>query len=84
MQLLIIEIIGWVAMVLVLSAFYLNTKNIVSSNSSIFLTMNILAGLFMAINSGYHHAYPSMFANIAWLFIAVIGMVSGKAKNKGV
>jgi len=60
----IIEIMGWVATILVLVAFYLNTRQIISTNSPVFLLMNMASELFMAINSGYHEAYPSMTANL--------------------
>ncbi|HEX9825034.1 MAG TPA: hypothetical protein VGA80_00415 [Flavobacteriaceae bacterium] len=73
-----IEILEWIAMVLVLFAFYLNTRQIISSSSNLFLAMNILSGLFMAINSGYHNAYPSMAANLIWLTIAAASLLKIK------
>lgn len=76
-----IEILGWIAMILVLFAFYLNTRQIISSNSYLFLVMNTLSGLFMAINSGYHHAYPSMSANLIWLIIASVSLLKIKKGN---
>jgi uncharacterized protein with PQ loop repeat len=75
---IIIEILGWIAMVLVLFAFYLNTSQIISSSSNVFLVLNILSGLFMAINSGYHSAYPSMSANLIWLIIAAVSLLKIK------
>jgi uncharacterized protein with PQ loop repeat len=66
-----IEILGWIATCLVIMAFYLNTRNIIASDSKVFLFMNFASGLLMSINSGYHQAYPSMIANICWLTIAL-------------
>jgi hypothetical protein len=40
--------------------------------------MNILSGLFMAINSGYHNDYPSMAANLIWLTIAAASLLKIK------
>ena len=71
MEKLTIEILGWTATVLVILAFYLNTRKMISSSSYRFLLMNIMSGLFMAINSGYHEASPSMVANLIWLLIAL-------------
>jgi hypothetical protein len=68
-----IEVLGWIAMILVLTAFFLNTRKIVAANPALFLGMNFLSGLFMAINTALHHAYPSMVANIIWLLIAASG-----------
>lgn len=76
MQNIIIEILGWVATILVLVAFYLNTRQIISTNSSLFLLMNSTSGLCMAINSGYHQAYPSMAANLIWLLIAAVSFMN--------
>lgn len=67
----LIEILGWIATILVLAAFYLNTRKIVSSTSVMFLGMNFISGLLMAVNSAVHHAYPSMTANIIWMIIAM-------------
>jgi len=76
-----IELLGWLAMVLVLTAFFLNTRKLVSANSPLFLGMNFLSGLFMAINTAFHHAYPSMVANILWLLIASFSFLKNKTST---
>jgi hypothetical protein len=70
----IIEILGWVATVTVLTAFFLNTRNKIKSDSYTFLLLNFVSGFFMAINSGYHQAYPSMIANSVWMSIVLPGL----------
>ena len=71
---IIIETLGWIATVVVLTAFYLNTRNMIKSDSYKFLILNFASGIFMAINSGYHQAYPSMITNIIWLSITLPGL----------
>ena len=57
------EILGWIATSIFLVAFYMNTRTIIVSNSTLFLGMNFISGLFMANNSGYQQRYPSMTTN---------------------
>ena len=70
-----IDIIGWVASVCILTAFYLDTRKIIKSDSNKFLLLNLFSGLFMSLNSGYHQAYPSMITSIFWFLIAFTGLV---------
>jgi len=58
---------------LVLLAFYFNTRKVFPPDSILLLSMNIGSGLFMAVNTAYHHAYPSMCANTIWMLIALTG-----------
>jgi 4-hydroxybenzoate polyprenyltransferase len=74
----IIEIMGWIATILILVAFYMNTRKIIPPNSVLFLGMNFISGLLMAVNSAYHHAYPSMTANTIWLLIAATSFFKNK------
>ncbi len=72
---LFIDFIGWVATICILIAFYLNTRKIIRSDSLKFLLLNLFSGLFMALNSGYHQAYPSMITSIFWLLIAFTSLI---------
>jgi uncharacterized protein with PQ loop repeat len=72
---LFIDFIGWIATVCILIAFYLNTRKIIKSDSNKFLLLNLFSGLFMALNSGYYQAYPSMITSIFWLLIAFTSLI---------
>lgn len=54
-----IEIVGWVAAALMLSAYLLLTMGKISARSSAYQWLNVLAGAGFIVNSGWNGAYPS-------------------------
>ena len=80
-QSLIIEIIGYIAFVLVLGTYYLNMTHKLSATSPVYVWGNLIGGLFFVINTYYHRAFPSMILNIVWMLIAAISLL--KAKKAG-
>jgi hypothetical protein len=75
----IIEIVGWVAAALMLSAYLLLTMGKLSARSAIYHWLNALSGAGFIINSGWNGAYPSAFINVVWMFIGLYGLV-GRSK----
>lgn len=73
-----VEIIGWLGAFLVLSAYVLLSINKISSNSSMFQILNLLGAIFLIINTYFLEAYPSMFVNVVWVGIAILGMYKNK------
>ncbi len=76
---IVIEILGWMASVLIVGSYGLNISGKLSANSKLYVWANIIGGLFFIINTYYHQAYPSMFVNIIWVIIALV-MLSRKNK----
>ena len=74
---IIIEIIGWTAAAMMLSAYLLLTSGRLSSSSGLYQWLNVLSGAGFIINSGWNGAYPSAFLNIIWMAIALYGVVRG-------
>jgi len=72
MQKYSIEIVGWLAAALMLSAYLLLTSAKVSSRSNLYHWMNVLCGF--VINSGWNGAYPSAFINVVWAAIGLYGV----------
>jgi len=68
---LLIEILGWIASVLIVGAYYFNIKGKISSSSKTYVLANLFGGIFFVINTFYHHAYPSMAVNVIWVLIAI-------------
>ena len=66
-----VDILGWVGAVLFLSAYALVSLKKVEGDSLIFQGINILAGIFLIINTIYWKAYPSAALNMAWIGVAV-------------
>jgi len=68
---LLIEILGWLASVLIVGAYYLNIQGKIAATSRLYILFNLLGGIFFVVNTFYHRAYPSMAVNIIWALIAV-------------
>ncbi len=69
-----IEIIGWVAASVMLSAYLLLTMGKISGRSSLYQWLNVLSGAGFILNSGWNGAYPSAFINIVWVAIGLYGV----------
>jgi hypothetical protein len=76
---LTIEIIGWAAAALLLSAYVLLTLGKLSSRSSIYQWLNVVAGAGLIINSGWNGAYPSVFINVVWMAVGLYGVFARSA-----
>jgi hypothetical protein len=68
-----IEIIGWAAAAMMLSAYLLLTAGRLTGRSSCYHWLNTLAGAGLIINSGWNGAYLSVFINVVWMIIGLYG-----------
>ena len=76
---LTIEIIGWAAAALLLTAYVLLTLGKLSSRSSVYQWLNVVAGAGLIINSGWNGAYPSVFINVVWMAVGLYGVFARSA-----
>ncbi len=72
---LTIEIIGWLAAILMLGAYVLLTNGQLDSRSPQYQWMNILSGAGFVLNSGWNGAYPSACINVLWVGIGIYGLL---------
>ena len=77
---ILIEILGWIASVLIVGSYALNITGKLSASSKTYVLANIIGGVFFVVNTYYHQAYPSMFVNVVWVIIAIY-MISKKKSN---
>ena len=77
---ILIEMIGWIASVLIVGSYALNITGKLHASSKTYVLANIIGGIFFVVNTYYHQAYPSMFVNVIWVIIAIY-MISKKKKN---
>jgi len=77
---ILIEVLGWIASVLIVGSYALNITGKLSASSKIYVLANIIGGVFFVVNTFFHKAYPSMFVNVVWVIIAIY-MISKKEKN---
>jgi formate hydrogenlyase subunit 3/multisubunit Na+/H+ antiporter MnhD subunit len=69
-----IEIVGWIAAALLLSAYVLLTMGKFTSRSKVYQWLNVLAGAGLIVNSGWNGAYPSVFINVVWMAVGLYGV----------
>jgi hypothetical protein len=74
---ILIEIIGWSAAAMMLSAYLLLTAGRLTPRSRMYQWLNILSGAGFIVNSGWNGAYPSAFLNLIWMTIGIYGAVQG-------
>lgn len=75
---ILIEIIGWTAAVMMLSAYMLLTSGRLSSASGVYQWLNVLSGAGFIANSGWNGAYPSACLNLVWMAIGIYGLFTGR------
>ena len=78
---ILIEIMGWIASVLIVGSYALNITGKLSASSKTYVLANIIGGVFFVVNTYYHQAYPSMFVNVIWVIIAIYMISKKKKKN---
>lgn len=72
---LLIEILGWIASVLIVGAYASNIYGRLRADSLLYIWSNIIGGCFFVVNTIFHHAYPSAVVNVVWVIIAVNAVV---------
>ena len=66
---IIIEIIGWVAALLILAAYGLLTAGKLTAQSPAYQWMNVVGAAGFILNSGWNGAWPSAALNVIWMGI---------------
>ncbi len=69
------EIVGWTGAAFSLSAFSLNSLNIIGSQSMQYLLMNIVGCFFLIIYAFFKKAHASWVLNSIWLLMTVVALV---------
>ena len=66
-----INVLGWVGVVALLSAYWLVSTQKTTGDSRMYQGMNLLGAILVLVNSSYYGAYPSVGVNAAWIAIGV-------------
>jgi len=72
---LLVEIAGWIAAVLILTAYGLLSAGKLTGKSVSYQLMNIVGAIGFVINTGYNGAIPSAVLNVIWVGIGVWALV---------
>ena len=79
---ILIEMLGWIASVLIVGFYALNITGKLPASSKIYVLANIIGGVFFVVNTYFHKAYPSMFVNVVWVIIAIYMISKKKSKSE--
>jgi hypothetical protein len=80
---LFIEIAGWIAAALIISAYALVTSGRLQPRSAAYQLINLFGALGFIINSGWNGAIPSAALNVVWLGIATYGLLRLRGGKDG-
>jgi hypothetical protein len=70
-----VEVVGWVAALLILAAYGLLSSGKVDGKSALYHWMNVVGAVGFVINSGYNGAFPSAVLNVIWIGIGIFGLI---------
>jgi hypothetical protein len=79
----LVEVIGWAAATMMLSAYVLLTTGRLRSLSPTYQWLNVLSGAGFIVNSGWNGAYPSAALNLIWMAIGLYGLFRGMRVQPG-
>lgn len=74
MMIVAIEIIGWVAALLILAAYALLTAGKLKAHDRAYQWLNVLGAAGFIINSGWNGAIPSAALNVIWAGIGLTAL----------
>ena len=69
-----IEIVGWLAALLILAAYALLTAGKLQAQSRSYQWMNVLGAAGFIVNSGWNGAIPSAALNVVWAGIGLAAL----------
>lgn len=69
------EAIGWVGALFSLTAFSMNSLNMISSQSMEYLMMNIIGCFFLIMYAVFKKAYASWVLNSIWLLMTAVALI---------
>jgi hypothetical protein len=77
---IVINVVGWVGMALLISAYALVTAGRLHGPGLTFQLMNLFGGGFLMVNSAYYGAWPSAALNLVWVVIGLVGLSRARLK----
>ena len=72
---ILIEVVGWSAMILIVGAYALLSAGRIRAESPTYQWLNIAGAAGFIVNSGAKGAYPSAVLNVVWIGIGVYALV---------
>lgn len=73
-----IDALGWIGSLLLIIAYYQNSRNKINAQSTIYQLLNAAGSILLIINTLYYGAYPSSVVNLVWVFIGIHYLIKPK------
>lgn len=70
-----IELLGWIGVVLVLLAYFLNNFELIDTKNIFYPLMNLAGSVFIILSSADNKDWQPIVLNIVWGLIALAGLV---------
>ena len=82
MAALFIEAIGWAGAFLILTAYVMLTRKMLTGQSKAYHLLNLVGGVGIVIESISNATYPPAALNIIWSLVAVYAILKGVSPSK--
>jgi hypothetical protein len=82
MNILIVDISGWLGASLLLIAYGLVSRKRVAGDAISYQLLNVVGSTFLIVNTFYYKSYPSTAVNVFWISIALFTMLESRRKAK--
>lgn len=76
------SILGWIGMVLILTAYLLISIKKIKSDSYYYQILNLFGAIGIVISTLFTKSWPAMTLNIIWAIIAGFSIIKIMPKNK--
>jgi len=80
----LIDVMGWVGAIILLTAYTLNILQKVEADSSYFLSINLLGAFLLTVNAYSTESYPFLVVNLFWVLVSIYQLSQKKMGTKKV
>jgi hypothetical protein len=78
----LIDALGWVGAIILLVAYTLNILQKLETDSSYFLSINLLGALLLTINAYSTESYPFLVVNLFWVLVSTYQLAKKISERK--
>jgi len=78
----VIDALGWVGAASLLLAYGLTSVGRLPSQGWRFQALNLIGAVALAVNSGYHGAWPSAALNLVWIGIGLAALLRAGRRGR--
>lgn len=72
----LIDVLGWVGAIILLVAYTLNIMQKLETDSSYFLSINLLGAFLLTVNAYSTESYPFLVVNLFWVLVSIYQLIN--------